>query len=221
MSKGEVHGVSFVYGDGDPCVSDPSNLPVSFQLNLECDNTVSKGDEPHVSTASGAVCIETVTIRSSANCPSTVTSLSPVLLLAIILVGAITLYLIVGIVFKSQVMGTSGVESIPNVDFWREFPTNVRIGCRALWAWANGRDLGDLGLGEASGSLLGAGGGGRNKQGGGGGNGDGDNDDDDDNDGDDVEDSDDDSEDDEDDAGAAAAAAAVEEGSGGGAFAQI
>ena len=59
-------------------------------------------------------------------------------------------------IYKNQVYGTSGVESIPNIDFWREFPTNVSIGTRAVWAWANGRELGDLGLGESTEALIGS-----------------------------------------------------------------
>jgi hypothetical protein len=44
------------------------------------------------------------------------------------------LYLAVGCVYKRQKMGASGVESVPNVDFWRELPGLVGDGFKFTFA---------------------------------------------------------------------------------------
>ena len=45
-----------------------------------------------------------------------------------ILAGIFTLYCLAGVLYNSQVRGTSGIESIPNVDFWRNFLKYVEDG---------------------------------------------------------------------------------------------
>jgi hypothetical protein len=46
----------------------------------------------------------------------------------IILVVVIPVYIVVGCIYKRQKMGTAGIESCPNIDFWRDFPSLVADG---------------------------------------------------------------------------------------------
>ena len=55
-------------------------------------------------------------------------ALSPFVILLLILVGLFTLYCLAGVLYNSQVRGTSGIESIPNIDFWRNFLKYVEDG---------------------------------------------------------------------------------------------
>ncbi len=100
-----------------------------------------------------------MTVTTAAACPTIKATLTGLWVFLSIFCGSIVIYLVGGMIYKNQFYGTSGVESIPNIEFWREFPTNVSIGVRAVWAWANGRELGNLGLGESSEALIGSDGG--------------------------------------------------------------
>lgn len=40
-----------------------------------------------------------------------------------------TVYVVVGCTYKWKRQGTTGVESCPNVDFWRTLPGLVKDGC--------------------------------------------------------------------------------------------
>jgi len=44
----------------------------------------------------------------------------------IYLVG-FTLYFVIGIIYKSQRMGATGKEMIPNIDFWKDLPSLVVV----------------------------------------------------------------------------------------------
>jgi len=46
----------------------------------------------------------------------------------IILVVVIPVYIIVGCIYKWRVNGTSGIESCPNIEFWRDLPHLVKDG---------------------------------------------------------------------------------------------
>jgi len=48
----------------------------------------------------------------------------------IILVVVIPLYIIMGWIYKRFRVGTTGIESCPNVEFWRDFPGLVKDGIR-------------------------------------------------------------------------------------------
>ena len=44
-------------------------------------------------------------------------------------------YLSIGMIYKSSQLGTSGVESIPNIDFWRNLPSLVLEGCQFFFKY--------------------------------------------------------------------------------------
>ncbi|KAL0220509.1 hypothetical protein RCL1_000363 [Eukaryota sp. TZLM3-RCL] len=56
----------------------------------------------------------------------------------LLFIGAIV-YITVGIVYKGFVQGMTGVELIPNIDFWRDFPNWSREIIRKLYAKVNKR----------------------------------------------------------------------------------
>ena len=67
-------------------------------------------------------CSYNLHIYSQKACPDLAAkALSPFVVLLLILAGIFTLYCLAGVLYNSQVRGTSGIESIPNVDFWRNF----------------------------------------------------------------------------------------------------
>lgn len=43
-------------------------------------------------------------------------------LFVILTISFFVAYLLAGIIYKSKVKGTTGTESVPNIDFWRVFP---------------------------------------------------------------------------------------------------
>ncbi len=56
----------------------------------------------------------------------------------IILVVVIPVYVAVGCIYKRQKMGTSGMESCPNIDFWRDLPGLVGDGFKFTWSKLRG-----------------------------------------------------------------------------------
>eukprot|EP00457_Paulinella_chromatophora_P013937 gb/GEZN01014300.1/.p1 GENE.gb/GEZN01014300.1/~~gb/GEZN01014300.1/.p1 ORF type:complete len:289 (+),score=18.62 gb/GEZN01014300.1/:81-869(+) len=69
-------------------------------------------------------------------------------LLILIIPGA-ALYFVIGFLYKSKTQGTSGVESIPNIDFWRSLPQLVKEGIRfTMRGCKAGGGQGDAGYDE-------------------------------------------------------------------------
>lgn len=64
-------------------------------------------------------------------------------------------YLSLGIVWNVKRKGTSGIESIPNIGFWRDLPSLVKDGCLFTWAKIRGTDSG-AGKSDSYGALDGA-----------------------------------------------------------------
>lgn len=53
--------------------------------------------------------------------------------LVIILISTIFIYLGVGVLFKIFVAGASGIEIIPNIEFWQDLPSLIRVSiCSSL-----------------------------------------------------------------------------------------
>jgi hypothetical protein len=56
----------------------------------------------------------------------------------IILIVVIPVYVAVGCIYKRQRMGASGMESCPNIDFWRDLPGLVGDGFKFTWSKLRG-----------------------------------------------------------------------------------
>lgn len=53
----------------------------------------------------------------------------------IVVIFAASLYCAIGVVYNTKSRGLSGIEAIPQADFWRELPALVAEGCVYFWAW--------------------------------------------------------------------------------------
>jgi len=52
------------------------------------------------------------------------------LVFIIILLVVTPVYIVVGCIYKAKTKGTTGIESCPNIDFWRDLPGLVKDGFR-------------------------------------------------------------------------------------------
>jgi len=81
-------------------------------------------------------CTFTVAMTTPKSCPgggdssSSGGGLSGGWVFIIILLVAIPLYIALGCIYKRKKLGTSGNESCPNYDFWKEIPGYVKDGFR-------------------------------------------------------------------------------------------
>eukprot|EP00808_Paulinella_micropora_P030075 g69078.t1 len=105
-------------------------------VQLTCVPGASPPTTPLV-VAEPSTCNYLISIPSKYGCPAPkggwkvegdVKVLSAGSVILILLFPVICLYLLLGILYKSKVQGTSGVESIPNIDFWRQVPELVKDG---------------------------------------------------------------------------------------------
>eukprot|EP00479_Gromia_sphaerica_P009012 TRINITY_DN3663_c0_g1_i2.p1 TRINITY_DN3663_c0_g1~~TRINITY_DN3663_c0_g1_i2.p1 ORF type:complete len:143 (-),score=40.68 TRINITY_DN3663_c0_g1_i2:310-708(-) len=71
----------------------------------------------------------------------------------IILLVCSFLYIVVGFLYKTRSKGTSGAESIPNIEFWRQLPGLVKDGCSYTWGLIRGpkyQQMGESGGGSGN-----------------------------------------------------------------------
>ncbi|KAL0235536.1 hypothetical protein GEMRC1_002118 [Eukaryota sp. GEM-RC1] len=59
--------------------------------------------------------------------------------LLVLLVVSIGCYIGIGMTYKGVVMGMTGIELVPNIDFWRDFPSKFMSGVRSLVDKVRGR----------------------------------------------------------------------------------
>jgi len=122
-------------GDG-PCPDGSNRLTV---ITLHCDPTAPI--RPATFTVVPiSQCGYGIDIRSSAACPVTTPSgLSGGWIFILILVVAATIYIAVGCGYKRHKKGLVGMESFPNIDFWRQLPVLVKEGCLFTWSKCRGQ----------------------------------------------------------------------------------
>jgi len=60
------------------------------------------------------------------------------LVFIIILLVVIPVYIVVGCIYKAKTKGTTGMESCPNIDFWRDLPGLVKDGFRFVFSKCRG-----------------------------------------------------------------------------------
>ena len=125
-------GVRVRYQGGPPCGQ--NHVAPSTTIDVKCDK--SKSAEVTSFAVSDDECGITFEVSSKSGCPeiqSVLAKLSAGSIFLILFAVFITVYLTAGILYKRAVHGASGMESIPNVDTWRAFFSNVRIGALYLW----------------------------------------------------------------------------------------
>jgi len=109
----------------------------SILMNYECDS----GEIAFLQQAvqpdpTNHQCYFVGVMKSKYACPSRNTGKSglsggSVFVIMFFVVGA--MYFGGGIAYKYKRKGTTGIESIPNIDFWRTLPGLVKDGCRYSW----------------------------------------------------------------------------------------
>jgi hypothetical protein len=131
-------GVILTYANGmmpDTEHNDTLETPTVY-VRFPCDYNIDLPlEEFQVEWTMGLTAIVTMT-ASKIGCPSKVpplvhdTPMSVGWILIITLAVATTFYCCVGTIYNMSQLGTTGVDSIPNSEFWRDLPSLVVEGCR-------------------------------------------------------------------------------------------
>jgi len=136
--------------DGDKCYQGGDWITRTAHVQFTCGHS---STSPTFSIAEGANCV--FNLGLNANCGSgpappdpsssggkgpdgTSSGLSGGSVFLIILVVLLPIYIAAGCVYKTKTKGTSGVESCPNVDFWRDLPGLVKDGFRFTFSKCRG-----------------------------------------------------------------------------------
>ena len=110
-------GVRITSGGGDSCPG-MSGATYTAVFNLQCDTTSGSATSIQQVSIDSSGCVYTININSRYACPSYKT-MPAFPLFVVCMVILIMCYCVIGIVFKSISLGTSGWESVPHIDFWR------------------------------------------------------------------------------------------------------
>jgi hypothetical protein len=114
---------------GDKCTSSPDQWNTLSYL-FHCDKDAST--EKFILEASA--CSYDLHITSKYACPAPPPPAIPgSVVFLLVLMGAFAVYCCAGCFYNRQFKGASGLESVPNVDFWRSFVQNVEEGLS--WTW--------------------------------------------------------------------------------------
>jgi len=140
-SANPTAGVVLTVSGGPQCTGSSRQVVNRFtRVEVTCDEDARNPTNKQVSTVE---CGVTWKFNSYAGCPSYYSSgLSGGWVFIILLLVASAVYCGGGAAYKKATLGTSGVESVPNVDFWRDFAEYVQAGCELSYrtATCSGRD---------------------------------------------------------------------------------
>ena len=121
-------GLQLTYGYGEICTNTPAETIVQFQ----CDPTAIPGGPVDAGEMIPPGCTYLIHFKTAYACleappPPGGGGIGGGWVFFIIYTVGFTLYFVIGIIFKSQRMGATGVERIPNIDFWRDLPSLVKV----------------------------------------------------------------------------------------------
>jgi len=125
-------GVQIRYDNGDLCYQTGFMGPRHAILKLTC----SADTEKTFTITENPQCTHNIAMNIRAACPLDFTpsgaegGLSDGSLFLILFLVFTILYFVGGFVFKTKKKGTSGIESIPNIDIWQQIPGLVKDGCK-------------------------------------------------------------------------------------------
>jgi len=127
-------GVQVSFANGDICSGNPRTVTIMIACNAQ-----TTGKLQYTVSAQG-LCGYLIKATHQAGCkgnpppPGPTPGVNPSgglsggwIFIIIFLCTTFT-YVVVGCIYKRQKMGTAGMESCPNVDFWRDFPSLVADG---------------------------------------------------------------------------------------------
>lgn len=147
-------GVQMSFSNGDPCPS--TGLQMSTNVVFACDgpqpvpptvppNTFSVETTDTFSceykfTVPSDACIGDAqgNVRPSGAAGDGAGGLSGGWIFVIIVLVCAFVYFVGGFIYKTRQKGTSGMESIPNIDFWRQVPGLVKDGAIFTWSKIRG-----------------------------------------------------------------------------------
>ena len=126
MPSTDFNGVQLTYSEGDSCSRTMGGGLIQRRTIVQfiCDPSGST-DGP-VSVKEAPTCTYTVHWPSPFGCPAG--GLSHGWVFIILFTVFSTLYLVGGIVYKQKQLGVEGIESVPNIDMWRQLPSLVMDG---------------------------------------------------------------------------------------------
>jgi len=134
-------GVRVIYANGDPCGS--GNPPKKTGIiNFYCDPSVGRG-VVNGTVAESPTCTYSMNVITSHVCPGGAggggsKGLSGGWVFIIILIVCVFVYIVAGCVYQRKKKGASGVESFPNIEFWRGLPGLVKEGFSFTWTKLRG-----------------------------------------------------------------------------------
>jgi len=137
-------GVKVTYANGDGCNAGGGAPPKKTGvINFYCDPNSGRG-YANGTVAENPSCIFTMNIVTSAVCHGgggsgpPAKGLSGGSVFLIILIVVLFLYIVAGCIYQRKKKGASGVESCPNIEFWRGLPVLVKEGFSFTWTKLRG-----------------------------------------------------------------------------------
>jgi len=129
-------GAKQTYKNGDTCIIFGQPRERTAIVNYRCDATVTTPSGFTISE-DPTTCTFTIDMKSKYACAGggggggggSDSDLGGWIFI-IILVVIIPVYIIVGCIYKATRQGTTGIESCPNIDFWRDLPHLIKDGFR-------------------------------------------------------------------------------------------
>jgi hypothetical protein len=127
-------GVKYQFTNGDECFTQGGWIPRPVNVNFRCKEPSLGPDK--MTVTEGENCVFTINI-DGVGCPGGVgpdgpsgdkSGLSFGSIFLIIVLVVTVVYVVGGCIFKTQKQGTKGIESCPNIDFWRELPGLTKDG---------------------------------------------------------------------------------------------
>jgi len=129
-------GVQLNYTNGDSCVVSGRSYTRTAIVSFYCADR----QDLNFSVSEPSTCLFVLAMNTPLACPvgasssSSSSGISGGAVFLIVLAIVFPLYIIIGCVYKSKNKGTTGIDSCPNVEFWRDLPGLVKDGCKFVAA---------------------------------------------------------------------------------------
>jgi len=123
-------GVLVNFTNGDACVLSNQRYDRIAIMKFYCGT----GQPSTFDLLEAPTCTFTSTYYSDAGCPAHDGSsgISGGSIFLIMVVVVVPLYVVIGCIYKSKAQGTAGIESCPNIEFWRDLSGLIKDGFKFL-----------------------------------------------------------------------------------------
>jgi len=119
-------GVNLTYFNGQACKTRPRQTSVYLICNTSTDALITEVQEP---TDPEHTCMYYIYFQTKYACPSGSSGIEGGWIFIIILIVVVLLYLAIGVVYQWKRNHATGLELIPNHEFWRDVPGLFKDGC--------------------------------------------------------------------------------------------